>query len=167
MSGSTLIALSIHTWKVPQGSLGQAHAVDRHMCLNHDRSLPDQTTICNCSFFCVRDVRQSRREMCQKTGLCLRIYKHFQGHISSAKQLFSNSALKQLNVGHLESWMSLLNPQLNRQHMAQITTAEGACLFCPWHLLLLTYAGSCFILISFLRWITGRITAVLWEDGCK
>lgn len=42
------------------------------------------------------------------------------------------------------SWMSLLNPRLNQQHVVQITTGEGTCRFCSWHFLLLTYAGSCF-----------------------
>lgn len=52
MSGRALIVLSIQTWKAPLGSLGPAHAADKHMCLNHDRSPPDRTTICNCSLYC-------------------------------------------------------------------------------------------------------------------
>lgn len=48
-----------------------------------------------------------------------------------------------------------LNPELKLQHMVRISTREGTsvCLFCSWHLLLLTYAGSCPALISFSKWI--------------
>ena len=88
-------------------------------------------------------------------------------------RLFSNSALKQLNVGHL------LNHLLKLSEFAQPPAelaaygtdyhreGEGICLFCPWHLLLLTYAGSCFTPILFLKWITGRITTARLKDRCK
>lgn len=54
------------------------------------------------------------------------------------------------------------NPKLKLQHMVQISTREGTsvCLFCSWHLLLLTYVGSCPALISFSK----RIAK--WQAHC-